>query len=351
MPIPGAWGWYLPAVPQSIPAEALALHHDCLAMDLHCDVLLNETLLGYDPRRRHRNRLPGSPWMFHADIPRLKEGGVGAMAMGLVINPLRRRSAVHATFSGLRQMAGWRDKAPGDVALVDVAADIVAARETGRIGLFAGLEGAHGLAGRLDPLPEMRARGLRYVGLAHFSRNLACAPACGWRSSRTDGLTDHGRELVNELNRLRILVDLAHVNRPGFLEAARRSTAPVIVSHTGVTGVFDSWRNIDDEQLRAVAETGGVVCIIFAPAYLGSRPRVDSRGIVTHIRHVIDVVGQDHVGIGSDLDGFIVPPRDMPDVSSLPVLTWRMMEAGLSEETIRRCLGGNMLRVFGEVCG
>lgn len=354
MPGSGATGrtrWYLRAVPPSIPQEAQALHDDCLVMDLHCDVLLNQTLLGYDPTRRHRNRVPTSPWLFQADIPRLKEGGVGAVAMGIVVNPLRRASAVRATFAGLRQMAGWVEKAPGDVALAGVAADIVAAREQGRVALFGGLEGAHGLAGQLEPLTDMRRRGLRYVGMAHFSRNKACAPAYGWRSSRTAALTDHGRELVDELNRLRILVDLAHINRPGFLEAAKRSTSPVIVSHTGVTGAYDIWRNIDDEQLRAVAETGGCVCIIFAPAYLGGRPRVGSEGIVTHIRHVIDVVGEDHVGIGSDLDGFIVPPRDMPDISFLPLLTQRMLEAGMGERTIRRCLGDNMVRVFREVCG
>jgi len=338
-------------VTSEVPDEVRALHDDCVVMDLHCDVLLNETLLGYDPRRRHRNRVPGSPWLFHADIPRLQAGGVTAVAMGLVVNPLRRRSAVRATFDGLRQMAAWQRKAPEQVLLADVADDIETAHASNRIALFGGLEGAHGLNGRLDVLQQMRERGLRYVGLAHFSRNRACAPAFGWRSSRAAGLTDHGRELVDELNRLRIMVDLAHVNRPGFLEAARRSNAPVIVSHTGVSGVYPKWRNIDDEQLRAVAETGGVACIIFAPTYLGGRPRVDSAGIVAHIRHVIDAVGEDHVGLGSDLDGFIVPPRDMPDISFLPVLTWRLLEAGLSEGAIRKCLGGNMLRVFREVCG
>jgi membrane dipeptidase len=344
---------YVPAVSGApeISSEARALHDDCVVMDLHCDVLLNETLLGYDPTRRHRNRVPLSPWLFHADIPRLKAGGVTAVAMGLVINPVRRGSAVAATFRGLDQVAGWLERAPDDVALASVADDIVAAKAEGRVALFGGLEGAHGLHGRLEVLPEMRERGLRYVGMAHFSRNLACTPAYGWRANHRDGLTEHGRELVDELNRLRILVDLAHINRPGFLEAAARSKVPVIVSHTGVSGAFDTWRNIDDEQLRAVAETGGVVCIIFAPVYLAGTVRAGSEAIVAHIRHVIDVVGEEHVGLGSDLDGFIVPPRDMPDISFLPLLTQRMLEAGMGERTIRRCLGDNMVRVFREVCG
>ncbi len=334
-----------------ISDEARALHDDCLVFDLHCDTLLSQTLLGFDPTKRHRNPLPLSPWLFHADIPRMKEGGVGAVALGLVINPLRKRSAVDATFRALGQVRGWERVAPDDVTLVSTAADIVAARESGRIAIFGGLEGAHGLGGRTDPLEEMRAGGLRYVGLAHFSRNQACTPAFGWRGNHRDPLTDHGRELIDELNRLKILVDLAHINRPGFLEAANRSTAPVIVSHTGVQAAHSTWRNIDDDQLRAVADTGGVVCIIFAPVFLGGRMIGPADGVVNHIKHVVNVIGEDHVGIGSDLDGFVVPPTDMPDISFLPRLTHLMLKAGMEPRVIRKALGANMLRVFGEVCG
>ena len=271
--------------------------------------------------------------------------------MGIVVNPLRRRSASRAAFAALGQMEGWVEQAPDDVVLAGTAAEILAARASGRVALFGGLEGAHGLGGDLDPLADMRARGLRYVGLSHFSLNRAATPAFGWGANAHSGLTDYGRDLVDELNRLGILVDLAHINRAGFLEAAARSRAPVVVSHTGVSGGHDSWRNIDDEQLRAVADTGGVVCVIFAPYYTDGKLFGDSTGIVRHLLHVIDVVGEDHVGLGSDLDGFVFPPTDMPDISYMPVLTQRLLEAGLSEQRIRKCLGGNILRVFGEVCG
>jgi len=320
-------------------------------MDLHCDTLLNETLLGYDPTKRHRNRLPGSPWLFHADIPRLKAGGVDAVALGIVVNPLRRRSALRATRQGLAQMAAWQDRAPEDVLLVDSAEDIRRAQREGKVAVFGGLEGAHGLGGGLEALGDLRAAGLRYVGLVHFTKNQAATPAFGWRANSSDGLSDHGRDLVDELAERRILVDLAHLNHVGFLEAAKRSPRPVIVSHTGVRGAFDSWRNIDDQQLRAVADSGGVICIIFAPYYLEGRTRGAAEGIVRHIQHVIDVVGEEHVGLGSDLDGFIFPPEDLPDMAHMPWLTQLMMDAGLSDGQIRKCLGANMLRVFEEVCG
>jgi len=334
-----------------VSVEARALHDECLVMDLHCDTLLNETLLGYDSTRRHRNRVPASPWLFHADIPRLKAGGVGAVALGIVVNPLRRKSALRATRQGLAQMASWPDRAPADVLIVDSAEDILRAQREGKVAVFGGLEGAHGLGGHLDSLPSLRDAGLRYVGLVHFTKNRAATPAAGFRANQTDGLTDYGRDLVDELAERRILVDLAHLNYAGFLEAAERSPRPVIVSHTGVRGAFDSWRNIDDQQLRAVADSGGVICIIFAPYYLEGRTRGKAEGIVRHIQHVIDVVGEEHVGLGSDFDGFVVPPIDMPDTSHMPWLTQLMMDAGLSDGQIRKCLGANMLRVFEEVCG
>jgi len=193
--------------------------------------------------------------------------------------------------------------------------------------------------------------GLRYIGLSHFSRNLAASPAFGWGANPDTPLSDHGRELIDELNRLQMIVDLAHVNRAGFLEACARSKAPVLVSHTGTAGANNNWRNIDDEQLRAVAGTGGVIGIIFAPVFLGDGVTGSAQLIVKHIKHVIDVIGEDHVAIGSDFDGFVIPPDDLPDISCLPYLTQLMLEGGLSEAQIRKCLGGNTLRLFRDVCG
>lgn len=334
-----------------VSSEARALHDDTLIVDLHCDTMLGQTFLGYDPTKRHQNRLWASPFLFHADIPRMKDGGVGAVALGVVISPLRRGSAAATTKKRLEMMAAWAEAAPQDVVLAGTRAEILQARSTGRIALFGGLEGAHGLGGSLDDLEELRRLGLRYVTLAHFTPNKAATPSAGWGANPDAPLTDFGRELVEALNEQRILVDLAHVNRAGFMEACEHSKAPVLVSHTGVAGAYDSWRNIDDEQLRAVARTGGVVAIIFAPIFLGPSIRGPISLAVDHIRHVISVVGEDHVAVGSDFDGFIVPPTDLPDIAHLPVLTQCMLESGMTERQIRKCLGENTLRLFGDVCG
>ena len=340
-----------PSAHPDISADALALHRDSLIVDLHCDTLLSQSLYGYDPTLRHRNRFPLAPFTYQSDIPRMQEGGVGAVALGIVVNPLRKASALDATRKALLNMQDWARRAPDAVRLVSSADDIEAARAAGLIALFGGLEGAHGLGGSLDELGELRDLGLRYIGLAHFSRNFAATPSFGWGADPQAPLSDRGRDLVDEMNRLHLLVDLAHVNRAGFLEACKRSDAPVVVSHTGVAGAASSWRNIDDEQLRAVADTNGVVGIIFAPVFLGDGITGSARLIVKHIQHVIDVVGEDHVAIGSDFDGFVIPPSDLQDHSCMPYLTQLMLEAKMSETQIRKCLGRNTLRLFRDVCG
>ena len=332
--------------------DAAALHRDALVIDLHVDTLLVSHWTGYRFGRRHANVLPSSPYAWHADLPRMREGGLDCVALGVVVSPTRRRSAPAAALVDLERMHSWCRAHTGELAFCGTAAEIEEAHRTGKLGCFAGVEGAHALGGTLEGLERFRRHGVRYVGLAHFSRNDACHPAYGWGASASAGLTDFGRALVDELNRLKITVDLAHVNRPGFLEAVRRSTAPVLVSHTGVAGVYRHWRNIDDEQIRAVADRGGAVGVIFSPRFLGKGPGARrAAAIVRHIQHVIQVGGEDCPALGSDMDGFITLPQDLPDIAALPRLTQLMRRADIPERVVRKVLGLNALRVFRESWG
>jgi len=143
-----------------------------------------------------------------------------------------------------------------------------------------------------------------------------------------------------------VIVDLAHINRKGFFDALAASSKPPIVSHTGVAGVRRHWRNIDDEQIRAVAERGGVVGIIFAPRYLGGD---DLGAVCDHIQHIIKVAGEGVPSLGSDFDGAVRPPRGLEDVAALPRLTAALLDRGLSREAVKKLLGENALRVLREV--
>lgn len=175
------------------------------------------------------------------------------------------------------------------------------------------------------------------------------------RSRGRGGLTAGGRSLVGGLNERRILVDLAHASRRTFFEAIATLDGcghglPPVVTHTGVSGVHRSWRNLDDEQIRAIAERGGVVGIMYHRGFLG-RPswKVGAEAIVRHLEHTIAVGGEDCAALGSDWDGMIVTPRDMPTCLELPVLVERMLERGWPEDLIRKVLGQNALRVIGTV--
>jgi membrane dipeptidase len=148
------------------------------------------------------------------------------------------------------------------------------------------------------------------------------------------------------MNRLGVIVDLAHINRKGFFDALEVSTAVPIVSHTGVAGAFRHWRNIDDEQIRAVADRGGVVGVIFAPRYLGGP---DVGAVCDHVMHVIKVAGEDVPALGSDYDGMVTPPRGLEDVAALPRLTAALLDRGLSRAAVKKMLGENALRVLREV--
>jgi membrane dipeptidase len=327
-----------------ISAEAQAVHDQALIIDLHCDLLLTDFFLGWDWRRRHRNNpLPGAALMGHCDLPRFQEGNVGCLALGVVVSPLRRASGPAAIRADLEKMHRRADESPEVLAVACSAQGIRTARERGRIACFAGLEGAHGLNGRLDDLAGFREQGLGYVGLAHFTANQACRPMVGLGSSQTVGLTDFGRALVDELNRVGIVVDVAHVNKPGVLEVCARSKAPVICSHTACTAVHKSPRGVDDEQVRAIAGTGGVIGVIFVTPFIGPG---GVEAVVAHLEHIRRLVGVEHCAIGTDWEGWAVYPDGLDSAEKLPLLTEALLRRGWSAEDIFAAYGGNFLRVM-----
>jgi len=206
-----------------------------------------------------------------------------------------------------------------------------------------GIEGAHALEGNLDNVAAFARRGVRYLGLLHFSANEAGSPAYGRGRRDGDGLTPWGIALVERCEAEGLIVDLAHINKRGFVDACRVAKRPPIVSHTGVLGAFEHWRNIDDEQLKLVADKGGVVGVIFCPRYVGGD---GLEPVVRHLRHIVNVVGEDAAALGSDWDGFIVPTTPLKDPRGLPLLTDAMLAAGFSRTAIGKILRENVVRVL-----
>jgi membrane dipeptidase len=328
-------------------SEARAIHAEFPAIDLHADTLMWSRWIGYDLHAQHEPPLWRAAFGGHVDLPRMREGGMGAQFFGLVSLPIARRmhglaQIVSEQIDTLEQQIA---RQPGAIRLVRKADEIEACRKDGVLGALLGIEGAHALEGDLDQLDVFARRGVRYLGLLHFSANEAGFPAYGRGRRDERGLTPWGFDLVRRCEAAGVLVDLAHINRKGFLDACTVATRPPIVSHTGVLGAFEHWRNIDDAQLRAVADKGGVVGVIFCPRYVGGD---GLEPVVRHMKHILDVVGEDAPALGSDWDGFIIPTRELADPRGLPLLTDALLGAGIPERTIGKILRGNVMRVLAE---
>ncbi|MCB9666821.1 MAG: dipeptidase [Myxococcales bacterium] len=330
---------------ENLEEKARRLHAEYPAIDLHADSLLWSRWVGYDLNKRHR---PPLPWSFgggHVDVPRLIEGGLGSQFFGLVALPAlddNPEEICHAHIDRLEQAV---QQSQGLLRRVQTVEDILSLRR-GEIGALVGIEGAHCLRGRIEALERFAARGVRYLGLCHLTRNACGAPAIGLGMDPGQGLTNFGRKVLECCQDHGVLVDLAHLNKRGFLDACGMARAPVIVSHTGVSGVHALRRNIDDEQLRAVAKAGGVVGVIFCPAYLGND---GVEAVVDHLFHIIKIAGEDTPALGSDWDGFIRPTRGLEDASKLPDLTQALVRRGLGETSVAKILRKNVLRVLTDV--
>lgn len=325
---------------------ARALHDEHPAIDLHADTLMWSRWIGYDMHKAHEPPLPFAALGGHVDLPRMREGGMGAQFFGLVSLPLadRPRGMARTCFEQIDALDRQILVRPGKMRLVKKAHEIEQCRAEGVIAALLGIEGAHALEGDLDNVAKFARRGVRYIGFLHFSSNEAGFPAYG-RNMREEGLTRWGHELVEACEENGVIVDLAHINKHGFLDACQAAKKPPIVSHTGVLGAFEHWRNIDDAQLRAVADKGGVVGVIFCPRFVGGDGLAP---VVKHLKHIVDVVGEDAPALGSDWDGFIVPTAPLKDPRGLPLLTDALLEAGFSKTAVGKILRENAMRVLAE---
>lgn len=345
------------------PDEARGFHEEICVIDLHADTPKLMDKLGYDLATRHERPMPKAVnYIGHVDIPRLRDGGVAAQFFAFWTWPSyvpgAERSNVKSLANQLDAVDAAIAKHPDKLAWTRTGTEIRAAKANGKIAVLGGIEGGHALDGRVEAVEMFARRGVRYLGPLHLWQNAlggtsrpAGSGPLGWvtrgrKPKRDDALTDLGREVVRECERCGVIVDLAHINRRGFFEVLDATTLPLMVTHTGVAGVHKSWRNLDDEQIRAVANRGGCVGIIFAKQFLGGS---SVEAVVDHILHVIDVAGEDIPAIGSDFDGFVIPPSGLEDIAALPNLTVALSRRGVAPRVLEKILGGNVLRILDDV--
>lgn len=372
------------------PEDALSLHKRAIAIDLHADTtqrLVDEQL---DLSRRHADG--------HLDSVRMKEGGLDAQFFSIWVEPqLYGTGGASATKRADEQIAAVRslaEKFPDTWVMASTAEDVRRIAAEGKLSALMGLEGGYAIDEKLDYVERYYKMGVRYMSPA-WSVSTSWAGSSGDEAGRTRGLTDFGKNVIREMNRLGIMVDVSHVSDMAFWDIVNTSTKPIIASHSNARSIANVPRNLDDEMIRALAKTGGVVCVVFYPEFLepgwsekkkqvdaeiaplvqkasdeerGSAaqkkmardrvrleeykrrlPPVSVTRIVDHIDHIVRLVGINHVGLGSDFDGIMAVTADLSNIAELPNLTRELLKRGYKEEDIHKILGGNILRVMEQV--
>lgn len=333
-----------------ISREAVELYLASDVIDLHVDSFIWTRVFGYELGRHHGRGLLGARYYSQADFPRMYEARIGGALWSLTTNPLRTAAGRARAFAdNLAAFERACGQAGDRVELVRDFAGYRRARAAGKHAAFIVVQGGNALDRDPGALAALEGGAVVAVTLMHLSRSRLGHSSSPLSRGRA-GLSDTGREYVQRLNAMRVFVDLAHITQTGFFDAVavHDRTQPLLCSHTGVSGAHRSWRNIDDEQMRAVADTGGVIGVIFHGGYLGGGywNGGSAAAIVDHLVYIAETVGDDHAALGSDWDGAIITPRDMPTCLELPRLVQHMLDRRFTPERVQKILGGNFLRAL-----
>jgi membrane dipeptidase len=341
---PEAWAREL-----GISREAVELYLDSEVIDLHVDSYIWHRVFGYDLTRRHGLGLLGGRFYSQVDFPRIREAQLAGATWVITTNPLRSSSdRLDTLLRNLRELQEIFGSAPDDFQVVKSVREYRAARDAGKHAAFIGIQGGNALdrdENALEALPEGLILRITLVHLSSSKLGVTSSPI---KRGPDSGLSNFGRDYVRRLGQKRIFADLAHISKKGFWDAVEvhDRSLPLIVTHTGVSGVFEHWRNLDDDQLRAIADSGGTIGIMYQSSFLGGAALGGrAEDVVRHLEHIVATVGEDHASLGSDWDGAITPPRDLLTCLDLPRLVELMLGRGFSPDRIRKILGGNFLRV------
>lgn len=372
--------------PIKVSAQARAIHRSLPVVDGHNDL---PWALRQAGGRFDRFDIAKAQPEFHTDIDRLRTGGVGAQfwSVYVPVSTSQKGLALSTTLEQIEIVKEMADKYADVFELALGTKDIQRIRQQGKIASMIGVEGGHSIENSLSVLRQLYREGARYMTLTH-SMSLDWADSCS-DESICGGLSPFGEEVVAEMNRLGMIVDISHVSPDCMRHTLRVTTAPVMFSHSSARAIADHPRNVPDDVLAKLKENGGVVMINFFNDFLhpvdaqrsaqrsvlrekfaAEFPDDDEHAkaelrkwevlhprsklctvhdVLDHIDHVVQVAGIEHVGLGSDFDGVPALPGQLDDVSTYPVITQGLIDRGYSEAAIRKVLGENVLRVFAEV--
>ena len=338
-------------------AEVMRVHRSAILIDTHNDVT-SATVAGLDIGKPNTNRM--------TDLPRMKKGGMGAQFFAVYV-AASYVEGNHAANRTLQMIDTVRhdiiEKYPNDFLFATTAADIRRAHKQNKIAALLGIEGGHAIEDSLRLLRRYYDEGVRYMTLTHANSN-HWADSSGDANQPNHGLSPFGKEVIGEMNRLGMMVDISHVSDKTFWDALETSKAPIFASHSSCRAISPAPRNMTDEMIAALAKKGGVVQINFSCDFLnadvlkveaaGGAPtatklRATLADVVQHIDHVVAIGGIGAVGLGSDFDGISCAPVGLDSVDKWPNLTRALLEEGYTAAEIRKIYGENTLRLMAEV--
>jgi membrane dipeptidase len=346
---------------QDFKARAIAIHRQTPLIDGHNDYPW--ALRDLDPGRDFGKADISKPVpKLMTDIPRLRQGGVGGQFWSVYTpSSMMGKEATRVTMEQIDTVHRMTKQWGETFQIAYTADDVDRAFKNGKIASMIGMEGGHSIDNSLPALRMFYALGARYMTLTH-SLNLA------WADAATDkpehgGLTKFGEEVVREMNRLGMLVDLSHVSPDTMEDALRVTEAPVIFSHSSAKAICNVPRNVPDNILQLVAKNGGVVMVTFVPGFISqavadfnAKPEAERKGmtapratlsqVADHIDHIRKVAGIDHIGLGGDFDGITDVVQGLEDVSKYPDLTAELLKRGYKDDDIKKILGLNVMRVM-----
>ncbi len=325
--------------------NAAELHRDAVVVDTHNDTIL---AIASGKRRFEERSTEG-----HIDLPRLREGGVDAQVFAMYIQ--HEYKPDHALARALHLIDAYHamvERTNGAMCHCNTVGEVEAANARGQIASILSIEGGEPVEQDLGLCRMLYRLGVRAIGLVWNERNFI---ADGVGELRTgSGLTNFGVSLIQEMNRIGMLVDVSHLNERGFWDVAEVSTKPFVASHSNARAVCDHPRNLWNDQIRALARCGGCMGMNFAPAFVDrdwAQGKDTLDRVIDHVDHICGLVGPDHVGLGTDYDGIPRAPAGLEDCTRLPALTEGLLRRNHSEENVRKFLGLNYLRVFRTVWG
>ena len=339
--------------------EVARVHKSALLIDTHNDVT-GATVAGLDLGKPNTDHM--------TDIPRMKKGGMAAQFFAVYV-AASYVEGNHSANRALQMIDTVRhdiiDRHPNDLVLAATAADIRRAHQQGKIAALLGIEGGHAIEDSVRLLRDYFDLGVRYMTLTHTNSN-HWADSSGDTNHPNNGLSPLGREIVAEMNRLGMIVDISHVSDKTFWDALETSKAPIFASHSSCRAISPAPRNLTDEMISALAKKRGVVQINFYCDFLNpevfhaneaaaakkqgrTTQRATLADVVKHINHVVQIAGIDAVGLGSDFDGIECAPEGLDSVDKWPNLTRALLEEGYTAEEILKIYGENTLRLMSEV--